>query len=171
MGYSLPEAKKPVPDATGTNCFCTSCGAALLTTWQYCPACGVANHASAMRPVPDSGPVAPPVDSLDQAGFEKSIQKLNAEIAEDARNPDLLVRRAQLYASVGVYAPAQADLRRARALLAASDFSGLLRLQELDRLVRERSRGSFVRQSALPRLPCWFKATTRRSPHSLMDSA
>ena len=162
-------------DAPGGRRFCTTCGESLSGNWRFCPSCGTAKAVPVIAPEPDRQPVASVVlpdgtRHSGQAQFDAALSQLNDGIDCDAGNIDLRLQRAQLLSSVGLYAPALSDISTARRCLDPRDIAGLLRVQELDRLLRERARGSFVRQSSLPRMPAWLRPLLRRSASLSPDS-
>jgi hypothetical protein len=69
------------------------------------------------------------------------------------------VRLSEHYGRIGLYPQSLDAIARARRLLPPSDLSALMYCQELERIMRDRSRGSFVRQTGLPQLPSRFRGS------------
>jgi uncharacterized Zn finger protein (UPF0148 family) len=160
-----------MPDAKlGSNTgwvFCTSCGVALKDGWQFCPSCGNARVEvePAFQPEPARSAIKGEIEAMLRGGrIQDAMARLDQAVELEPRSFALRMLRAQLLARVGLHPQALADLTVARAELPPGDVTQLLKLQELDRLVRERSKGNFVRQSELPRLPGWLKGLGKRGP-------
>jgi tetratricopeptide (TPR) repeat protein len=147
--------------------FCTACGSRVEAGWAFCRACGVA-LAPAAEPAPAEAadPVGRAVvvaaENLVQAGH---VMEAKATL-DDAlhETPDSYVihfERASLLGRLGLFPQAIDDLATARRLLPPDDVRELLRCQELDRWLREKSKNSFVHQAALPRIPGWLPGIGR----------
>jgi len=149
-----------VPDAGGSP-FCTGCGRRYEDGWSFCPACGAARvvldggEAPAETAPASIGSVRA-ADLVAANEFMQAKAALDEAIALDAGDHRLRLQRARLLARLGLYPAALADLREARRLLPRGEVQVLLEIQELERLVRDRSRSTFVRRSELPRIPRWL---------------
>lgn len=69
------------------------------------------------------------------------------------------VRLSEHFGRIGLYPQSLEAISKARRLLPPSDISALMYCQELERIMRDRSRGSFVRQTGLPKLPSRFRGS------------
>ena len=63
------------------------------------------------------------------------------------------VRLSEHFGRIGLYPQSLEAIVKARRLLPPKDVSALLYCQELERIMRDRSRGSFVRETGRPKLP------------------
>ncbi|HEY7269939.1 MAG TPA: tetratricopeptide repeat protein [Dehalococcoidia bacterium] len=70
------------------------------------------------------------------------------------------VRRAEFFSRYGLYGDALAEAEEARKL--APDVGSLIHIQDVERRLAERARGSFVVSSQLPSAPRWLRSLYRQ---------
>ena len=158
-----------MPETNGhiASVFCTACGTEMKDAWQFCPVCGTAradvSPAQHSMPLPYFGePVHSQIDlrieALLAAGkVQDAMEEMNEAVEATPRDYALRMLRAQLYGRIGMPQKALEDVKVARAVMPPGDMSQLLRVQELERILRERAKGNFTRTSSLPALPKWLK--------------
>ncbi len=158
-----------MPETNGhiASVFCTSCGTEMKGAWQFCPACGTARadvHAMPHSEVqPYFGePVHSQIDRriealLAEGKVQDAMAEMNEAVEAAPRDYALRMLRAQLYGRIGMPQQAMEDARVARAVVPPGDVGQLLRVQELDRILRERAKGNFTHVSSLPSRPKWLK--------------
>ena len=158
-----------MPETNGhsASVFCTSCGTEMKAAWQFCPACGsaradvqAAQHAEVQPYFGEA--VHSPMDTrinalLSRGEVQQAMAELNEAVDKAPRDYALRMLRAQLYARIGMPQLAMEDAKVARAEVPPGDVGQLLRVQELDRILRERAKGNFTHASSLPAMPRWLK--------------
>ncbi len=185
---------------SSTGLRCPRCLSEIAAVWTFCPACGTAVERperssleadelalQALRLL-GQGYVAEAeallVPRLDGAGpdahlvYARMLAERNdfpgARVEFDrALNlaPDsfmVRVRRTEFFARYGLYNEALADAEAARKL--APDVGSLLHVQDVERRLAERMRGSFIVSAQLPSAPRWlrslYKHIKRPAAHS-----
>ena len=74
------------------------------------------------------------------------------------------VRLSEHFGRVGLYPQALEAIVKARRLLPAGDVTTLVYCQEMERVMRERTRGGFVRASSAPRFASRLSGLGKRKP-------
>ena len=91
--------------------------------------------------------------------IDETKDLLDEALALAPNNYLVHVRLSEHFGRIGLYPQSLEAIAKARRLLPPSDISALVYCQELERIMRDRSRGSFVRQSSLPKLPSRFRGS------------
>ncbi len=163
-----------MPETNGhtASVFCTSCGTEMKGAWQFCPACGTAR--ADVQPAQHSGPqpyfgepvhsqIDRRIEALLAAGkVQDAMAEMNDAVEAAPRDYALRMLRAQMFGRIGMPQLAMEDAKVARAVLPPGDVAQLLRVQELDRILRERAKGNFTHESSLPAKPKWLKVFSKR---------
>jgi tetratricopeptide (TPR) repeat protein len=149
--------------------YCTNCGTPVEGNWAFCRGCGTA-LVPGLEPQSRAEALSSPAEEAAVAAAERLLRAGSIieakESLDDAlrKKPDsyaIHYERACLLARLGLYPQATDDLTAARRLLPLDEVRELLRCQELDRWLRDKSKNSFVREAALPRIPGWLPGIGR----------